>query len=82
MTVTLTAAGWSNGTQTVSVPGVLADETAQLITPVPALASQEAYYDAGIIGSGQATNSLTFTARNSTPTSNLTVYVIIQAVQG
>ena len=82
MTVTLTAAGWSNDMQTVSVPGVLADETAQLITPVPALASQEAYYDAGIIGSGQAANSLTFTARNSTPKSNLTVYVIIQAVQG
>ncbi len=80
--VTLFASGWNNGTQTVSVPGVLADETAQLITPVPALASQEAYYDAGIIGSGQAANSLTFTARNSTPTSNLTVYVIIQAVQG
>lgn len=81
-TVTLSASGWSSDTQTVTVSGVLADETAQLITPVPALASQEAYYDAGIIGSGQATNSLTFTARNSTPTSNLTVYVIIQAVQG
>lgn len=81
-TVTLSASGWSSDTQTVTVSGVLADETAQLITPVPALASQEAYYDAGIIGSGQAANSLTFTARNSKPTSNLTVYVIIQAVQG
>ena len=80
--VTLFASGWSSDTQTVTVSGVLADETAQLITPVPALASQEAYYDAGIIGSGQAANSLTFTARNSKPTSNLTVYVIIQAVQG
>ena len=82
MTVTLTAARWSNGKQTVSVPGVLADETAQLITPVPSFASQTAYYDAGIIGTGQAANSITFTARNGAPTSNLTVYVAIQAVQG
>lgn len=82
MTVTLTASGWSNGTQTVSVPGVLADEAAQLIIPVPALASQTAYYDAGVIATGQAANTLTFTARNSAPATNLMVYVTMQAVQG
>ena len=81
-TVTLSASGWSSDTQTVTVSGVLADETAQLITLVPAFASQTAYYDAGIIGTGQAANSITFTAKNGAPTSNLTVYVTIQELQG
>lgn len=80
--VTLSASGWSSDTQTVTVSGVLADETAQLITLVPAFASQKAYYDAGIIGTGQAANSITFTAKNGAPTSNLTVYVTIQELQG
>lgn len=80
-TVTLTTSGWSNGTQTVPVPGVLANETAQLIIPTPALASQTAYYDAGVRATGQAANSLTFTAKNSVPAANLTVYVTIQAVR-
>lgn len=77
--VTLTAAGWSNKTQTVSVPGVSANEAAQLITPVPAIASQSAYYDAGILATGQAANSITFTA-DTTPTVNLSVYVVVQGV--
>lgn len=77
--VTLTAAGWSNKTQSVSVPGVSANEAAQLITPVPAIASQSAYYDAGIRATGQAANSLTFTA-DTVPTANLSVYVVVQGV--
>lgn len=77
--VTLRAAGWSNKTQTVSVPGVSANEAAQLITPVPAIASQIAYYDAGIRATGQATNSITFTA-DTVPTANLSVYVVVQGV--
>lgn len=75
--VTLTTSGWSSNTQTVTVPGVVAFETAQLITPVPAIASQSAYYEAGIMCTGQAANSLTFTCQ-TVPTSNLTVYVVIQ----
>lgn len=67
--------------QTVSVPGVLANETAQRIIPIPALASQTDYYNAGIRGTGQAANSLTFTAFNGAPTSDLTVFVTIEAVQ-
>lgn len=76
-TVTLTAAGWSSNAQTVTVSGVVASETAQLITPTPAIASQSAYYEAGIMCTGQAANSLTFTCQ-TVPTSNLTVYVVIQ----
>lgn len=75
--VTLTTSGWSSNTQTVTVSGVSATETAQLITPTPAIASQSAYYEAGIMCTGQAANSLTFTCQ-TVPTSNLTVYVVIQ----
>ena len=75
--ITLTTSGWSSNTQTVTVPGVVASETAQLITPTPAIASQSAYYEAGIMCTGQAANSLTFTCQ-TVPTSNLTVYVVIQ----
>ena len=75
--ITLTTSGWSSNTQTVTVSGVSASETAQLITPTPAIASQSAYYEAGIMCTGQAANSLTFTCQ-AVPTSNLTVYVVIQ----
>lgn len=77
--VTLSAANWSSSTQTVSVPGVSANEGDQLITSVPATASQSAYYDAGIRATGQAANSVTFTAE-TTPTTNLSVYVVVQGV--
>ena len=76
-TITLTTSGWSSNAQTVTVSGVSATETAQLITPTPAIASQSAYYEAGIMCTGQGANSLTFTCQ-TVPTSNLTVYVVIQ----
>lgn len=79
-TVTLTAAGWSNNQQTVTVNGVSATEIAQLIQPMPAVASQQAYMAAGIYCSGQAANSLTFTC-STVPTQDITVYVTIQEVQ-
>lgn len=75
--ITLSSSSWSNNTQTVTVSGVSATETAQLITPTPAKASQSAYYEAGIMCTNQGTNSLTFTCQ-TVPTSNLTVYVVIQ----
>ena len=80
-TVTLSASGWDSSakTQTVTVSGVLADETKQLITPIPAIASQTAYYNAGIRCTGQSANNLTFTAK-TIPTADLTVYVTIQEV--
>ena len=79
VTVTLPASGWSSNTQTVTVQGVLADESAQLIQPMPAMVSQTAYYEAGILCTGQAANQLTFTCQN-VPTEDLTVYVVIQGV--
>lgn len=80
--VTLSASGWnsSSKTQTVTVSGVLADETKQLITPTPAASSQTAYYNAGIRCTGQAANELTFTVK-TIPTADLTVYVTIQEVK-
>ena len=76
-TVTLTTSGWTgDNTQTVSVPGVLADETKQLIQPVAATASKEAYELYGISCTGQAADSLTFTCL-ALPESDLTVYVVI-----
>lgn len=79
VTITLSSGGWSFNTQTVTVNGILADETKQLIQVNPASASRTAYISAGIICSGQAANSLTFTC-TTTPTSNLTVYVTYQEV--
>lgn len=78
-TVTLPASGWSSNTQTVTVNGVLADESAQLIQPMPAIASQNAYISAGIICSGQGENQLTFTC-STTPTEDISLYVVITEV--
>ena len=77
--VTLMAAGWVDNTQTVDVVGVLADETAQIITPTPALTSQTAYYEAGVKATAQAENSLTFTC-DTPPEADLTVHIILQGV--
>ena len=79
--VTLSASAWDSSakTQTITVSGVLADETKQLITPTPALASQTAYYEAVVLCTGQAADQLTFTAKKI-PTDDLTVYVTIQEV--
>lgn len=79
ISVSLPVSGWSNNTQTVTVTGVLADETKQLIQPMPAIASQSAYYEAGILCTGQAANQLTFTCQ-TVPMSDLTVYVVMQEV--
>ena len=78
-TITLTTSGWSSNTQTVTVNGVLADETKQLIQPMPAIASQIAYMSAGIYCSGQAANSLTFTC-SETPTEDIALYIVITEV--
>ena len=79
--VTLKASGWdaTAKTQTVTVNGVTADEASCMIIPMPALASQVAYYESGILCTGQAADSLTFTA-TTVPTSDLKVYVVIQDV--
>lgn len=79
VTITLASGSWSSNTQTVTVNGILADETKQLIQVNPASASRTAYISAGVICSSQAANSLTFTC-TTTPTSDLTVYVTYQEV--
>lgn len=78
-TVTLASGGWSSNAQTVSVPGVLADETKQLIQPIAASSSKEAYEEAGVSCTAQAANSLTFTC-SEVPATNLTVYIVITEV--
>lgn len=79
ISVSLPVSGWSDNTQSVTVTGVLADETKQLIQPMPAIASQIAYMSAGIYCSGQAANSLTFTC-SETPTEDITLYIVITEV--
>ena len=79
--VILAADGWDEAelTQTVTAYGVLADETAQLILPVPAIASRSEYVAAGVLCTNQAADRLTFTC-SSIPTASLTVYVTMQEV--
>lgn len=71
--VTLAAASWSNKTQTVSVTGVTANNNV-LVAAAPA--SREAWNDAEIYCSAQASGSLTFTC-GSVPAENITANVVI-----
>lgn len=72
-TATLTSAGWSGGSQTVTVTGVTATGIV-FVSPDPT--DQAAYTSAGIVCTAQAADSLTFTA-TSTPASDLTVNVVM-----
>ena len=80
--VTLTAAGWDSGTkkQTVTVSGVLADTSKQVIWV--AFASEtalDAYMDAGIVPVAQGANTVTFRA-DKVPTADISVTVLMQGV--
>lgn len=81
--VMLTASGWdaSAKTQKVTVSSVLADETKQLIMPMPAMASQNTYAAAGIACTLQEANALTFRCQ-TVPTVDISVFVTIQEVMG
>ena len=72
-TITLTAAGWSSNTQTVTVTGMTATGVV-LVSPDPT--DQADYTSAGIICTAQATDSLTFTA-TSTPSADIDVNVVM-----
>ena len=72
-TGTLTVAGWSNGSQTITVSGVTASGNV-LVAPSPA--SQDAYAAAGVKCTAQAANSLTFTFKTA-PAEALTVNVVL-----
>lgn len=82
-TITLSSTGWTASgdvyTQTATVSGVSATETAQEIHVTPATASMTAYMESGVYASAQAANQITFTA-SKVPTANLTVYVVIRAL--
>ena len=82
-TVTLSSTGWTASgdvyTQTATVSGVSATETAQEIHVTPATASMTAYMEAGVYASAQAANQITFTASEK-PTADLTVYAVIRTL--
>lgn len=72
-TATLTVAGWSNNSQTVSVSGVTASNN---IVVSPAYASNAAWASAGVRCSAQASGSLTFTC-DTAPSEALTANILI-----
>lgn len=72
-TVTLSASGWSENTQTVSVAGVAADS---IVVVAPAPASRKAYMEADVYCSAQGNGTLTF-ACEDVPSAALTVNVQI-----
>lgn len=77
--IVLNASAWdtTTKTQTITLTGIVADETKQIIHVSPSTASADnmnLYYDSGIMAIGQSTNSLTFKA-NKIPTANITVLV-------
>ena len=74
-TATLTVAGWSGTTQTVSVTGVTADS---ILTVTYAPASHDAWLDAGVYCSAQGAGTLTF-ACDTVPTAELTANIVIIA---
>ncbi len=82
--VSLPVAGWSGSaapyTQNVTVSGISANESAQLILPMPAAASMAAYNAAGIQCTGQAANMLTFQCQTK-PAAAISVYVTVQEVR-
>ena len=72
-TASLTSAGWSGNTQTVSVSGVTAANTI-IVAPDPANFS--AYAESGIRCTAQASGTLTFVCED-VPTETITVNVVI-----
>lgn len=73
VTASLTAAGWSSNSQTVTVTGVTASNTV-IVSPAPADMSK--YIEAEIVCTAQAANTLTFTAV-TVPTSAVSINVVI-----
>lgn len=74
-TAAMTAAGWSDNTQTVSVGGVTESNTV-IVAPDPA--SFAAYTESGIRCTAQASGTLTFVCED-VPAETLTVNVVILA---
>ena len=81
-TVTLSATGWSfYKKQTVTVAGVLADTSKQVIWVTQTTeAAIDAYLEAGIVPVAQAANTVTLRA-DTVPTADITVNIVVQEVQ-
>lgn len=73
ITVSLTVAGWSNNTQTVTATGVTANSTV-IVSPTPA--SMWDYSDAKIYCSAQWADSLTFTC-TGVPANAVDVNIVV-----
>ena len=73
-TVTLTASGWSNSSQTVNVTGVTASNIV-IVTYTPS--SKTDYVAADIICSAQGAGTLTFVCYATTPSSDIAVNVLV-----
>lgn len=79
--ITLLASGWVDGEQTVTVEGILADESKQIIEIIPAKASIANYLEAKIYCSAQGEDELTFTiGGEAIPSSDLNVYVATRLI--
>lgn len=82
VSVTLTAAGWDSSTkkQTVTVPGVSAETTSQVVwVTFLSETALDAYMNAGIVPVAQGANTVTFRA-DTIPTETIPVTVVIQPV--
>lgn len=79
VTVSLTAAGWSNNQQTVAVANVTADSaaTSVIVAPAPAADNYVAYNDSGVRCTAQGAGTLTFSC-DSVPSTALTVNVLVR----
>lgn len=73
LTVTLTVAGWSDNSQTVTASGVTANN-AVVVSPTPG--SYRSYGEFGVYCSAQAANSLTFVC-DSVPDVALAINIFI-----
>lgn len=80
--LTLAAGGWEGGSapyaQTLPVPGVLADETAQVIHIQPK--NPALWWESGLLCSGQGAGTLTFTALEK-PGADIQVQAAVQAAR-
>ena len=84
---TLSVAGWEREptaggmvyNQTITIQGIVTDESKQLIMPMPAMASQYAYSAAGIICDRQIENAVVFTTK-TVPSEAIDVYIVVQEV--
>lgn len=77
--IVLNSIGWVSGQQTVTVEGVLVDEKAQLIIPVPTYTSKVLYISSGIEAISHSENTIVFKA-STIPSEDVDVLIYIIGV--